>query len=139
MSIPRSPGRARFEPCRPIIQQRGIAMRRLFVLIGVLAGLPLIGACTKSGDRAQRDVSRERQEAAQEVGREQRELRDEQRAASERIARQERRVEDEAREGQREITQKQRELEDAQRGEIKREEARRPTTPGDVPAPLPPE
>ena len=117
-------------------------MRKLFVVIAVLAGLPWIGACTKSVERAQRDVDRARQHASENVRQEQRELRDEQRDASERIARQERRVEDAAREGQREVTQEKRELEDAQRAEIKREEARRPTTPttpSDVPAPIPPE
>jgi hypothetical protein len=117
-------------------------MKKLFVLIVVAAGLPWVGACTKSVDRAQRDVDRERREASQEVAREQRKLNDEQRAAEERVARQERRVQDEVREGQREITREQRELQDAQRAEIRRDDARRDTTPDITPltpAPLPPE
>jgi TolA-binding protein len=106
-------------------------MKKFLWVLAVAAGLPLVAACTKSVDRAQRDVQRARQEAVQDVRKEQHDLKETERDAAERIARQEQRVEDAARKGNEEIIKEQRELEDAKRAEARREA-------GDVPPIAPP-
>jgi hypothetical protein len=113
------------------IQQRGktrLIMRRLLCVLAMTASLPLIAACTKSIDRAERDVRRTQEQAAENVRREQRELEDTKREAAERIAQQERRVEDAARDANKEVIEERRELEDARKAEARRDD-RAETTP----------
>ena len=96
-------------------------MKRFLFSAVVLAGLPFVGACTKSVPEAARDVDRAQQRAAQNVQHEQRKLDEVKQDSAERIARQERRVEDAAREGSKEVREERRDLEDAQRAEVRRE------------------
>jgi len=96
-------------------------MRKLLHLVVIAATVPFFGACTKSVERAQRDVQRAHDRAAQDVERKQRDLEETKQDAADRIARQERRVEDAARRGNEEITKEQRDLNDAQRAEARHE------------------
>jgi hypothetical protein len=110
-------------------------MRKFICACAVVAALPWLNGCTKSVDRAQRDVQTAHDRAVDKVQKEQADLQDTKRDAAERIARQERRVEDAARQGNKEVTKEQRELEDAQRAEVKRDIPERSVTiPADRPA-----
>jgi|SRR4029079_1649546 len=97
-------------------------MRKIVYVLTIAASLPLVGACTKSVDRAQHDVQRAHDRAAQDVREKQADLEATKRDAADRIARQERRVEDAARRGNDEVRKEQRDLEDAQRAEGRRNE-----------------
>jgi hypothetical protein len=96
-------------------------MKLALYLVCIAASAFLFGACTKSVERAQRDVQRAQDQAAQDVHNKQMDLKQTQQDASERVARQERRVDDAAREGHENVIKQQRELEDAQRAEARRE------------------
>jgi hypothetical protein len=96
-------------------------MKRILYLTCIGLSAYFFVGCAKSVDRAQRDVQRARDEAAQDIHRKQMDLKETQQDASERVARQERRVEDATRQGNENIIKQQRELEDAQRAEAKRE------------------
>src|SRR5947207_10062368 len=74
-----------------------LPMKKFLCLIAICSFLPLIAACTKSVERAQRDVQRAHNQAVQNIERKQEDLQDTKRDAADRIARQERRVEDTAR------------------------------------------
>jgi hypothetical protein len=96
-------------------------MRKFLFLLAVAVSVPLAGACTKSVERAQRDVQRAHNQAAQDIRDKQADLDATKRDAADRIAKQERRVEDAAREANEKITKEQRELEDAKREKARRE------------------
>ena len=104
-------------------------MKRFLFSVVAIVSLPLVGACTKSVDRAARDVDRAQQQAARDVREEQRELEDVKRDSSERIARQERRVEDAARRANEQVIEEQRELEEARRAEARQDDAITPVPP----------
>ena len=101
-------------------------MRKFLFLCTLAASLPFAGACTKSVERAQHDVQRAHEKAAQDVRDKQTDLDETKRDAADRIAKQERRVEDAAREGNEKITKEQRELEDAKRDEARRDSGTSP-------------
>src|SRR5262245_11464804 len=116
---------------------------------GILVGIAVVGlgflGCTKSVERAQRDVQRTHDQAVRNIDKKQGELRDEKRDAEERIAQKERRLQDTTREETDKVRKEQRQLDDAVRAENRREDARRDearrseTTPDTTAAPLPPE
>jgi hypothetical protein len=95
------------------------------MVLAVAASGVMLAGCTKNVDRAQRDVERARDQAAQEVREEQRDLEEVRRDAAARVARQERRVEDAARRGNEQVIEERRELEDARREEARQDAARR--------------
>jgi hypothetical protein len=105
-------------------------MKRMLYLACIAASACLFGACAKSVERAQQDVQRARQQAAQDVQNKREDLRQTQQDAGERVARQERRVDDAARRGNENIIKQERELEDAQLAEARTEtiDTNTPTT-----------
>jgi hypothetical protein len=96
-------------------------MKKFLWVLAAAVCFPLVAGCTKSVERAQRDVQRAHNQAVQDVERKQQDLQETKRDADERVARQERRVEDAARRGNDEIIKEQRQLEDARRAEARRE------------------
>jgi hypothetical protein len=102
-------------------QRRNPVMKRMLYLACIAARACLCGACTKSVERAQQDVQRARNQAAQDVQNKREDLRQTQQDAGERVARQERRVEDAARRGNENVIKQERELEDAQRAEARKD------------------
>jgi hypothetical protein len=86
-------------------------MKRL--LLGLtIAGLGLVG-CTKSVERAERDVQRAHDQAVRNIERKQEELQDTKRDADDRVAQRERRLEDTARQETDKIRKEERELDKA--------------------------
>ena len=92
-------------------------MRQTLFTAAIAALLPLFAACTKSVERAERDVDRARMNAAENVRQEQRELQETRQDAAARVARQEQRVEDAARQGDEQVREEQQDLREARREE----------------------
>jgi hypothetical protein len=114
-------------------------MKKLFLTITLVAGLPLLGACTKSVNQAQHDVQRAHDRAVQNIEQKQQELNDTKRDAVDRIAQKERRLEDTARQETDNIRKEERALDDAVRTDVRREEARRSETSPASTSLIPPE
>jgi hypothetical protein len=96
-------------------------MKRILHLACIAMSVCCVTACTKSVERAQRDVQRAHDQAVRDVQDKQQDLRQTKQDAGERVARQERRVEDAARSGTENIIKQERELQDAERAEARRE------------------
>jgi len=114
------------------------AMKKLLGAALVAAALPLVGACAKSVDRAQRDVQRTHDQAVQNIERKQEDLQDAKRDAEDRVAQKERRLEDTVRSETDKIRKEERALEDAVRAEEHRKEAERSNRDTPVPDVAPP-
>jgi hypothetical protein len=99
-----------------------VAMRKFFYLLALTAGLPLMTACTKSVERAERDVQRAHDQAVQNIERRKEELDDTKRDAQDRIARKEHRLQETAQQETERIKKEERALDDAVRADARRHE-----------------
>jgi len=110
-------------------------MKKFFFVLALAAGLPLMTACTKSVQKAERDVQRAHDQAVHNIERKQEELEDTKRDATDRIARKEARVEETARQETERVRKEERALEDAVRADARRHETTTETRKTETTAP----
>src|SRR5947199_9091311 len=103
-------------------------MKKFFFVLALAAGLPLAG-CTKSVEKAERDVQRAHDQAVTNIERKQQDLEETKRDAADRIARKEERLQDTARQETNRIKKEERALDDAVRADARRHETTTETTP----------
>jgi hypothetical protein len=96
------------------------AMKKIICVLTLSAALPLVSACTKSVEKAQRDVQRAHEQAVDRVTVEQRKAEDARMAAEQKLSEAKRDVEEVARRENEKVIKEERALEDAKRVERER-------------------
>jgi predicted RNase H-like nuclease (RuvC/YqgF family) len=92
-------------------------MRKLLFAATLIAGVPLVAACTKTVEQEARDVRRTEEQAARNIAEEQKDVAEAEQQAAENIAEEKRDVVEQSRREAEKIDEEKRELEQARRRE----------------------